>query len=315
MSAAAGARRPARPQVAWRDLDGILLLDKPGGLSSNAALQCVRRMYRARKAGHTGSLDPLATGLLPVCFGQATKISGLLLDADKGYVATLALGSATTTGDAEGEVVERAAVPRLDVATVERAMAGFQGTLAQRPPMYSALKHQGERLYALARRGVEVERPERPVAIHALRLVGLGEGSLEFEVHCGKGTYVRTLGEDLARALGTVGHLAALRRTRLGPFDGRPLVSITDLEAVADGGDSALDALLLPLDAALGGYPPVSVDAAGALHIRHGQAVPAAAPAGRRVRIYGPEGVLLGIGEASADGGTVAPVRLLTGAA
>ena len=315
MIATTGPGRPARPQVAWRDLDGILLLDKPHGLSSNAALQRVRRLYRARKAGHTGSLDPLATGLLPVCFGQATKISGLLLDADKGYVATLALGSATTTGDTEGEIVDRAAVPRLDVPMVERAMAGFLGTVAQRPPMYSALKHHGERLYALARRGVEVERPARPVVIHALRLVAVTDGRLDFEVHCGKGTYVRTLGEDLARALGTVGHLSALRRTRFGPFDGRPLVPLADLESAADGGDEALDALLVPVDAALGGDPPVSVGAEAAVRIRHGQAVAVAAPAGRRVRIYGPDGVLLGLGQASADGATVAPVRLLTDAA
>jgi len=304
------------PRVAWRDIDGILLLDKPAGLSSNAALQRVRRLYRARKAGHTGSLDPLATGVLPVCLGQATKISGLLLDADKGYVATLALGSATTTADAEGEVVERAAVPPLDAANVQRVLAGFLGTRPQRPPMYSALKHQGERLYVLARRGVEVERPARPIVIRELRLLALDGQQLEFEVYCGKGTYVRTLGEDLARALGTVGHLAGLRRTRFGPFDGRPLVTLATLESLASTGqESVLDELLLPCDAALGGYPAVTVSAEQSLRLRHGQGVESAAPAGMRVRVYGPDGALLGLGEASADGCRVVPVRLMTEAA
>jgi tRNA pseudouridine55 synthase len=312
----AGAGRVAGPKVAWRDVDGILLLDKPHGLSSNAALQRVRRLYRARKGGHTGSLDPLATGLLPVCFGQATKISGLLLDADKGYVATLALGAATATGDAEGEVIERATVPVLDASTVASAMAGFIGTLAQCPPMYSALKHQGQRLYALARRGVEVERQARLVVIHRLELLSLGDGTLEFEVHCGKGTYVRTLGEDLARALGTVGHLAALRRTRLGPFDGQPLLTVAALESrVAEGGETALDAVLLPSDAALSGYPAVTLGDDDARRIRHGQAVGAAVPPGARVRIYGPDQSFLGLGLGGADGCRVAPVRLLTDAA
>lgn len=304
------------PKVAWRDIHGILLLDKPSGLSSNAALQRVRRLYRARKAGHTGSLDPLATGVLPVCFGQATRISGLLLDADKGYIATLTLGSATATGDAEGEVIARAAVPPLDAAGVARVLAGFRGIRPQQPPMYSALKHRGERLYVLARRGVEVERPARPVAIHDLRLLELGDSRLEFEVYCGKGTYVRTLGEDIARALGTVGHLTGLRRTRFGPFDGRPLVTLAVLETLASQGrEPGLDALLLPCDAALGGYPAVAVAADQALRFRHGQGIPVAAPAGVRVRIYGPDGTLLGLGQAAADGRRIAPVRLLTDAA
>lgn len=316
MTERAGPVATRGPKVAWRDIDGILLLDKPAGLSSNAALQRIRRLYRARKAGHTGSLDPLATGILPVCFGQATKISGLLLDADKGYVATLALGSATSTGDAEGEIVERAAVPLLDAARVGAVLAGFTGMLAQRPPMYSALKHHGERLYVLARRGVEVERPARPVMIHELRLLALGGHQIEFEVYCGKGTYVRTLGEDLARALGTVGHLAGLRRTRFGPFDGQPLVTLATLESRAvQEGEPGLDALLLPCDAALGGYPAVTLAVDVALRFRHGQGIPAVAPPGARVRIYGPDGLLLGLGQASADGRGVVPVRLLTDAA
>ena len=182
--------------------------------------------------------------------------------------------------------------------------------------MYSALKHRGERLYVLARRGVEVERPARPVAIHDLRLLALDGSRLEFEVYCGKGTYVRTLGEDIARALGTVGHLTGLRRTRFGPFDGRPLVALATLETLASQGqEPVLDAMLLPCDAALGGYPAVTVAADEALRFRHGQGIPAVAPAGARLRIYGPDGTLLGLGQASADGHGISPVRLLTEAA
>jgi tRNA pseudouridine(55) synthase len=183
-----------------RDVDGILLLDKPAGLTSNRALQVAKRLFAARKAGHTGSLDPLATGLLPLCFGEATKVSSFLLDADKGYRVRCRLGAATATGDADGEVIKTAAVPALKAADVETALAGFRGRIRQTPPMYSALKHEGRRLYELAREGKEVERKPREIEIRELRLVELAGGDIEYDVRCSKGTYVRTLSEDIARA-------------------------------------------------------------------------------------------------------------------
>jgi tRNA pseudouridine55 synthase len=292
-------------------VDGILLLDKPEGLSSNAALQRVRRLYRARKGGHTGSLDPLASGVLPLCFGEATKVAGLLLEADKTYEATLALGARTATGDREGEVVERAAVPPLTAAAVEAALAGFRGESHQVPPMYSALKRDGEALYALARRGEVVERAPRPVRIASLVLLALEADALRFEVTCSKGTYVRTLGEDLARALGTVGHLSALRRTAIGgAFAGREAHPLAALEAL-DGDLAALDALLAPADAALESWPAVVLGAASALALCQGREVEAVAPPGARVRVYGPAGAFVGLAEADGAGRRLRAVRLM----
>jgi tRNA pseudouridine55 synthase len=299
------------PAARWRDVDGILLLDKPEGITSNAALQGVRRTYRARKAGHTGSLDPLATGLLPLCFGQATKASALLLDADKTYRVTIALGERTTTADREGEVVERAAVPAtLTEAFVRQRAEAFLGESEQVPPMYSALKHAGERLYRLARRGLEVERAPRRIVIRRLDLVGMGERRLEFEVDCSKGTYVRTLAEDLARACGTVGHVASLRRLRLGPFNG---LAMHALQAVLqlNGRPDALDELLLPSDAALAALPAVQLGVAEQACVLHGQAVFTAGPTACRVRMYGPDGRFLGVGRMSDEGRQLAPERIM----
>jgi tRNA pseudouridine55 synthase len=301
--------RAARPRVEWRDVNGILLLDKPVGLSSNAALQEARRLYRARKAGHTGSLDPLASGVLPLCFGHATKIAGLLLEADKTYVATLALGTRTATGDAEGEVVERAPVPPLEAAAVAAACQAFVGPRQQVPPMYSALKYAGRPLYALARLGLEIERAPRPIVIHALALLRLAPASIEFEVCCSTGTYVRTLGEELAGALGSCGHLTALRRTSVAAFAGRPLHRLAELAAL---GEQARDALLVPADAALADWPATVLDAQGVAHVRHGRAAGCPpAPAGR-ARIYGPGGELIGLGVVDPSGVRVAPTRLLS---
>lgn len=301
------AGRPAAPR---RPVDGILLLDKPEGLTSNAALQRVRRAYQARKAGHTGSLDPLASGLLPVCLGQATKASGLLLDADKTYDVTIALGERTATGDSEGEIVECAPVPALDAASVRRAAAGLIGDLQQVPPMYSALKHEGQRLYRLARRGVEVERPPRRVTIHDLRLLDIDGPRLRFEVRCSKGTYVRTLAEDIARVLGTVGHVAKLRRLALGPFDGRQMHTLAEVEATA-ASLPALDALLLPPDAGLAAMPAVRLGVAEEALVLQGQAVFAAGPGGSKVRMYGPGGRFLGVGQMTAEGRRLAPDRIM----
>ncbi len=289
--------------------DGILLLDKPEGLTSNAALQKVRRLYRAPKAGHTGSLDPLASGLLPVCLGQATKASALLLDADKTYDVTIALGERTATGDREGETLERVPVPALDAADVRRVAAGFVGEVEQVPPMYSALKHEGERLYRLARRGLEVERRPRRVTIHRLELKAMAGPELRFEVRCSKGTYVRTLAEDLARALGTVGHVARLRRLSLGPFELPRMHTMAELEQ--DPQPAALDARLLPVDSALMALPAVRLGHAEQACVLRGQPVFAAGPAGSKVRMYGADGRFLGVGRMSGEGRQLAPDRIM----
>ncbi|MGB0956674.1 MAG: tRNA pseudouridine(55) synthase TruB, partial [Panacagrimonas sp.] len=192
------ATNAGRGKIQWRDIDGILLLDKPVGLSSNQALQQVRRLFRARKAGHTGSLDPLASGMLPICLGQATKLCGQLLASDKRYRTVIRLGRKTNTGDAEGTVVEQSNPVDLSRARIEQTLQGFVGAIQQVPPMYSALKHEGQRLYDLARKGVEVQRQARTVQIHAIELLGWQSPDLEVEVHCSKGTYIRVLGEDIA---------------------------------------------------------------------------------------------------------------------
>src|SRR5690606_13644483 len=236
------------PRIQRRPVDGILLLDKPAGLSSNAALQKVRYLLRAKKGGHTGSLDPLATGMLPICFGEATKVSGFLLDADKHYRVTCRLGVRTDSADADGAVVETAPVPALDAGRVNEVLARFHGDIQQVPPMYSALKYQGRRLYELARAGESVERAARTVTLHALVLDGMTADSLTLDVRCSKGTYVRTLVEDVAAALGTLAHVVALRRLGVGPYEGQAMVTLAELEARrAQAGNDALDALLLPV--------------------------------------------------------------------
>jgi len=310
--------RPARPRVEWRTVDGILLLDKPLGLSSNQALQRARRLFRAAKAGHTGSLDPLATGVLPLCFGQATKVAGLLLDSDKTYRARLALGRRTDTGDREGAVVETRPVPRLDRADVIATLARFVGELEQVPPMYSALKRDGEALYSLARRGIEVDRVPRRIRIVQLELGSLDAATLEFSVTCSKGTYVRTLGEDIAAALGTCGHLEALERTEVGAFAGETVHSFEELERIAPD-ESALDALLRPVDSALDAYPPVALTGEQAERFRHGQSVatPPAAVEGlaalAEVRVYDDRGRFLGLGAIDDAVTAVRATRLMCG--
>jgi tRNA pseudouridine55 synthase len=294
-----------------RDIDGIILLDKPLGLSSNQALGRVKYLLAARKAGHTGSLDPLATGLLPLCFGQATKVSGWLLDADKRYVAVARLGVETATGDLEGEVLHEAPVPVLSDADIEAACAGLRGTITQVPPMYSALKHDGHRLYDLARQGIEVERPARTVTIHSLEFTRVGSDRLRLAVHCSKGTYIRTLVQDLGRALGCGATVAELRRTGHGAFDAADMVSMGTLEAAAaEDGPRGLETWLLPADRALADRPALRLDAASARFLCQGQ--PVFAPGVRDdgpLRLYGAGGEFLGIGEL-LDDGRVAPRRL-----
>jgi tRNA pseudouridine55 synthase len=302
-------RGPGAPARFLHEVDGILLLDKPEGISSNAALQRVRRAFGARKAGHTGSLDPLASGLLPVCLGQATKASALLLDAGKTYVFRVALGRSTTTGDREGATVAEAEVPVLEAAEIRARAAAFLGESMQVPPMYSALKHEGSRMYRLARAGIEVERAPRRVRIERLELRAAGPGWLEFEVACSKGTYVRSLAEDLARALGTVGHVIALRRTGLGPFDGMPMHGLEEIENAKSRAE--LEALLIAVDAALPDLPAVRLGAAEQACVLQGRAVAASGPSEARVRMYGVGGRFLGVGRMNLDGARLAPERLM----
>ncbi|MGB0211739.1 tRNA pseudouridine(55) synthase TruB [Algiphilus sp.] len=305
----------SRRRKAWmRDVNGILLLDKPEGLSSNHALQRVRRLYSAAKAGHTGSLDPLATGMLPVCFGPSTKLSHYLLDADKQYTVGVAVGQRTSTGDAEGGVVAHsdARPPR---ERMESALAGFIGPVQQIPPMHSAVHHQGRRLYEIAREGGEVERAARTVTIHALEILDWSPERFTLRVRCSKGTYVRTLVEDLAASVGTEAHVARLHRDAVSPFPGDALRTMAEIEAAAEQGAEALDALLLPPSAALADWPGVALDAARAFYLSRGEAVRvASAPSAGRVAIYGPGDVLLALGEINADG-MVAPRRMMQTAA
>lgn len=294
----------ARPR--GRDVFGILLFDKPDGMSSNQALQRVRRLYQAAKAGHTGSLDPLATGMLPICFGGATRLSGLLLDAYKEYRVVARLGIATTTGDAEGEVTaDRSAEPAPALADLLAALERFRGEIDQVPPMYSALKQGGVPLYRLARAGKSVERAARRVTIAELTLEDYAWPTVGLRVRCSKGTYIRTLVEDIAAALGTVGHVAVLRRLIVAPFRAdEPLHSLGELEATLEaGGLAALDALLLPAARALEGWAHADVTAAEALRLGQGQDLPARAewPVGP-IAVFGEAGDLLAIATVTADG-------------
>lgn len=300
------------PRIERRAVDGILLLDKPAGMSSNAALQKVRYLLRAKKGGHTGSLDPLATGLLPLCFGEATKVSAFLLDADKRYRVTIRLGVTTTTGDSDGEVLQRRPFEQVTMNDVVAALDQFRGEIQQVPPMYSALKHGGQRLYALARQGVEVERAARSVVVHELTLISFEPGKVELDVHCSKGTYIRSLAEDLGAVLGTGAHVETLRRTGLGPFDAKRMLTLHDIEALALEGMEALEAVLLPIDSALAGWPEVQLGGDAAFYFRQGQAVfvPQAPPATDLIRVYGPERAFIGMG-AVLDDGRVTPKRLL----
>jgi len=256
---------------AWRDVHGILLLDKPAGLSSNQALQKARRLFRADKAGHTGSLDPLATGLLPLCFGEATKIAGLLLGARKAYVTECVLGATTTTDDAEGEVVERRPVPLLDDAAIRAAAAPLTGRITQVPPVYSALKQGGEPLYRRARRGEDVAAPPREVDVDRFELVRREGDRLRLEVECGSGTYVRSLVRDLGERLGCGAHVSLLRRLWVEPFMQPAMFTLDRLEALAADGPAALDACLLPIERGLAALPQLDVSAAEAALLGQGR--------------------------------------------
>lgn len=288
-------RRRARVQV-----HGILLLDKPPGVTSNKALQIAKRHLNAAKAGHTGALDPAATGLLPLCFGDATKVSAFLLDADKTYSVTALLGVRTDSGDLDGTAIERQPYPEWPIERWRELLAGFVGEQQQVPPMYSALKKDGRRLYELAREGQVVERAPRRIVVHQLDLSALDGDRLTFDVRCSKGTYIRSLVEDIASRAGTVATTAALRRTGVGPFDGEAMHT---LDAVQAASGNAVRGWLLPIDAALSHWPAVRLDALDARRFGLGQAItvddPSAAPG--MVRVTGPDERCIGLGELAGD--------------
>jgi tRNA pseudouridine55 synthase len=292
----------------FRPLTGILLLDKPAGLSSNQALQRVRHLFGAAKGGHTGSLDPLATGLLPICFGEATKIAGLLLGSRKAYETECRLGATTTTDDAEGEVIEQRPVPTLDAATIEAALAPLRGRIVQIPPIYSALKQGGVPLYKRARRGEAVEAPPREVEVLRLDLLEREGDRLRLLVECGSGTYVRSLVRDLGERLGCGAHVTALRRLWIDPFADPAMHTMESLAVCAEAGIDALDACLLPLERGLAAYPQVQLDAAAALRLRQGQGVDIAAgvPVGRCVAL---DSAGRAVALAECDAGRLRPLR------
>jgi len=300
--------RPLRVRVQRRPLHGVLLLDKPLGLSSNDALQKAKWLLRAEKAGHTGTLDPLATGLLPLCFGAATKFSQVSLDADKRYLATLALGIRTTTGDAEGEVLERFDADPITLEQIAAACAAFTGEIDQMPPMYSALKHEGKALYEYARAGVEIERKSRRVTIHAIDIVAMQAGTVTLDVRCTKGTYIRTLAEDIGAKLGVGASLAALRRTGSGGLTLEGSVTLAQIEAMPDEERAAL---LTSPDRLLADAPELRLDMQEAARFLSGLRRRVNAPDAERVRVYGPEPRAF-LGSAHITSGELIADRLLT---
>jgi tRNA pseudouridine55 synthase len=288
-----------------RALHGIVLLDKPLGLSSNQALQCVRRLLRASKGGHTGALDPLATGLLPLCFGEATKLAGNLLGARKAYLAHCRLGITTDTADREGAIARQRQVPELDDAIIEAALDKLRGRIAQVPPMYSALKQAGERLYVKARRGETVTVPPREVDIHRLELISRQGDTLSLLVECGSGTYVRSLAVDLGEDLGCGAHLTALRRTWVEPFRHPHMATLEQLKHAAEQGDDALLAWLLPVSSGLSDLPVVHLDERQSMAISRGQSIQLAqAPAVGRCAAFASDGALLALLEVDPEGRT-----------
>ena len=295
-----------------RDVNGVIVLDKPAGMSSSDAVQHVKRRFAARKVGHTGSLDPLATGVLPLCLGDATKFSQYLLNSDKRYLADIRMGVATDSGDADGQVLAERPVAGVDLKRVDAALDAFRGQIEQVPSMFSAVKHQGKPLYKLARQGIEVEREARPVSIYHNRIVALEGTLLTLDIHCSKGTYVRTIAHDLGEALGCGAHVEALRRTQAGPYGEDDLATMGEIDAARD--EHRLDELLRPVSSTVGQWPQVSLAGAPAFYLKQGQPVlvPHAPTAGwvRLVEGTDDEGTFIGVGEI-LDDGRVAPRRLI----
>jgi tRNA pseudouridine55 synthase len=309
--------KPRKPK--GRQIDGILLLNKCMGLTSNAALQRAKWLMAAAKAGHTGSLDPMATGVLPLCFGEATKFSQYLLDADKKYRCTMRFGITTNTGDAEGTELNNTPTPQLTQAEVEAALAQFTGEIQQVPSMFSAIKHQGQPLYKLAREGIEIERPARPVTVYSLQLTAFRGGDYpeaDVEAHVSKGTYIRTLAEDTGRVLGCGAHISALHRSQAGPFLESQCVSLDEMEALrGEGRADVLDHLLLPVEKAIDHLQTITVPAASGYYLRQGQPVLEVkalqhTTTGEMVRVVLDNGEFLGVAEIQADG-RIAPKKLL----
>jgi tRNA pseudouridine55 synthase len=302
--------RRARKPHGYRDVDGILLLNKPIGLSSNKALQVARNLFKANKAGHTGSLDPLATGLLPVCFGEATKFSAYLLDASKSYRALCQLGQTSSTGDGEGDISEALPV-EVSEAQLQQVIQQFIGKIQQIPPMHSAVKHQGERLYNLARQGIEVERKSREIEIYSLDIVSFEGDQLEIDVHCSKGTYIRTLAEDIGQQLGCGAYLAALERTGVQPFWDMKSYTLDELRDIADDEHQQLDDCLLPMESAISDWPAIELSDDLSFYLRQGQPVQVPrSPTSGYVRLLDEAKGFIGAGIILADG-RVAPKRML----
>ncbi len=292
-------------------VDGLLLLNKPAGMTSNRALQTVRRLLKAKKAGHTGSLDPAATGMLPLCFGEATKVCAFLLNADKTYRVSAKLGVATDTGDADGKEIASEEVPSLTLAEWAGVLESFLGDSMQVPPMYSALKKGGKRLYELARKGEEVEREPRPIRVDEIELLEAAGTRLVFRVRCSKGTYIRSLVEDIARKAGTVAHTARLHREAVGDFEASAMVDIEHAERLAAAGQ--LEGALMPPDVALVAFEQVDISAENEEKFRAGQAVEVdSAVASGLVRVYGGDNLFVGVGELTDDG-FLAPRRVFRG--
>jgi tRNA pseudouridine55 synthase len=292
------------------DVHGILLLDKPLGLSSAAAVARIKRLFAARKAGHTGSLDPLASGMLPICLGEATKFGALMLEADKTYRLTLRLGERTPSADLESTVIERRELPPLTARDLERALADFPRAYAQVPPMHSAIKQDGKPLYVYARAGETRERAARSIVIHDMQLIEWLSPDVTFDVRCTKGAYMRVLAEDLALRLATIGHLVGLRRLGVAPFAHSPQWTFEALEALSPGERARL---LLPVDAALGRWRRLDVPAEGIEAVRQGRSVAVAGECTGNVRIYAPGLGFVGLGAVEASG-RLKPLRLISAA-
>ncbi len=295
-----------------RQVHGIFLLDKPIDITSNGALQRVKRLFNAKKAGHTGSLDPVATGMLPLCFGEATKFSQFLLESDKSYYVTAQLGVQTNTGDSEGEVIATKPVVDVTAERLQQVMNKFLGEIDQVPPMYSAIKHKGKPLYELARRGIEVERKSRRIKIFSISLDKVEGDVVNFNVHCSKGTYVRTLVEDIGRELDCGAHVIGLRRTTVSPYGNAVMHTLPELEAIAQSsGQEGLLACLLPVETSVEAFPAVKLSTSAAFYLRMGQ--PVRAPfqiSSHLVRLISEDERFLGMGEVMDDG-RVKPHRLL----
>jgi tRNA pseudouridine55 synthase len=293
-----------------RNITGIVVIDKPTGRSSNHVLQQVKRLFDAKKAGHTGALDPLATGVLPICLGESTKVSSYLLDADKAYQVTCKLGVVTDSGDSDGEVIATADIPEFDEQTIEAILPQFIGELDQVPPMFSALKYQGQPLYKLARQGIEVERKSRRITIYEIELLSVSKDTFTLEVRCSKGTYIRTLVEEISHELGCGGHVSKLRRITAAGYTLQQSISIDELEHIAEQGQQALDALLLPTEDALADWPAIHANEKMVVGLRHGQTIKVEQGyQSANVRLFGPNSEFIGLGEMTEQG-VVAPKRV-----